>query len=43
MFAPVGIAGECVKICPPLCISEEMLRESLEVFRQAVDEVAASL
>lgn len=40
MFAPVGIAGECVKIAPPLCISEEMLRESLAVFSEAVEEVA---
>ena len=39
MFAPVGIAGECIKICPPLTIEEEILRESLEVFEQAVDEV----
>lgn len=40
MFAPVGIAGECVKIAPPLCITEDALRESIEVFREAVEEVA---
>ena len=39
MFAPVGIAGECVKIAPPLVISEEALRESIAVLEQAVDEV----
>jgi 4-aminobutyrate aminotransferase-like enzyme len=39
MFAPVGIGGECVKICPPLTISEEALRESLQVFEESVDEV----
>ena len=39
MFAPVGIRGECVKICPPLTISEEALRESLQVFEESVDEV----
>jgi 4-aminobutyrate aminotransferase-like enzyme len=39
MFAPVGIAGECIKICPPLTIEEEVLRESIDVFEQAVDEV----
>ena len=39
MFAPVGIAGECLKICPPLTIEEDMLRESLDVFAEAVDEV----
>jgi 4-aminobutyrate aminotransferase-like enzyme len=39
MFAPVGIAGECIKICPPLTIEEETLYESLDVFAEAVDEV----
>lgn len=39
MFAPVGIAGECVKIAPPLSIDEDALRESLVVFEEAVDEV----
>ncbi len=39
MFAPVGIGGECVKIAPPLVISEEALRESIAVLEQAVDEV----
>ncbi len=39
MFAPVGIAGECLKICPPLTIPEDALRESLEVFAAACDEI----
>jgi 4-aminobutyrate aminotransferase-like enzyme len=39
MFAPVGVAGECVKISPPLSIAEDALRESVEVFAAAVDEV----
>ena len=39
MFAPVGIAGECVKIAPPLTIEEEALRESVAVFEEAIDEV----
>jgi 4-aminobutyrate aminotransferase-like enzyme len=38
MFAPVGVGGECLKISPPLSISEEALRESIEVFEEAVDE-----
>ncbi|MBA4386857.1 MAG: aspartate aminotransferase family protein [Verrucomicrobia bacterium] len=41
MFAPVGIAGECVKIAPPLTISEEALKESLQVLAEAVDEAVA--
>ena len=39
MFAPVGIAGECVKIAPPLTIEEDALRESVDVFEEAVDAV----
>ena len=39
MFAPVGLAGECLKISPPLIISEEALRESISVFEEAVDAV----
>ena len=42
MFAPVGLASECIKVAPPLTISEEALRESLAVFAEAVDEVCAS-
>ncbi len=40
MFAPVGVAGECVKIAPPLCMTEDMLRESIEVFNEALAEAA---
>ncbi len=39
MFAPVGIAGECVKVAPPLSIDEEALRESAAVFEEAVHSV----
>jgi len=39
MFAPVGVAGECLKIAPPLTISEEPLREAISVFEQACNEV----
>lgn len=39
MFAPVGIAGECVKIAPPLVINEEALREGVNVLAEACDEV----
>jgi 4-aminobutyrate aminotransferase/diaminobutyrate-pyruvate transaminase/4-aminobutyrate aminotransferase/(S)-3-amino-2-methylpropionate transaminase len=39
MFAPVGVAGECLKIAPPLVINEEALRESIGVFGEAVVEV----
>jgi 4-aminobutyrate aminotransferase-like enzyme len=39
MFAPVGVAGECLKIAPPLSITEDALRESIQVFEQACDEV----
>ena len=39
MFAPVGVAGECLKISPPLTIAEDALKESLQVLQEAVDEV----
>ena len=39
MFAPVGIAGECLKIAPPLVISEEALREGIKVFGEACAEI----
>jgi 4-aminobutyrate aminotransferase-like enzyme len=35
MFAPVGTAGSCLKVAPPLCITEAALRESLDVFEDA--------
>ncbi len=38
MFAPVGVGGGCVKIAPPLCISEEAVKEGCEVLREAVKE-----
>lgn len=39
MFAPVGIAGECLKIAPPLITTEEPLREAISVFEEACDEI----
>ena len=42
LFAPVGVAGECVKIAPPLVITEAALRESLAVFGEACAEVLES-
>jgi len=39
MFAPVGIAGECLKVAPPLTISKDALRESLAVFEEACASV----
>ena len=42
MFAPVGVAGECLKVSPPLTISEAALRESIAVFEEAVAEVLNS-
>ncbi len=39
MFAPVGIGGECIKIAPPLNITEDQLRDGLAVLEEACDEV----
>ncbi len=43
MFAPVGIAGECIKIAPPLVITEEALKEGLGVLEEACDEILGTL
>ncbi len=39
MFAPVGIAGECVKIAPTLDITEDALKEGISVLSEAMDEI----
>jgi len=39
MTAPVGTYGECHKVAPPLMITEEALRESLQVYEEACDQV----
>jgi 4-aminobutyrate aminotransferase/diaminobutyrate-pyruvate transaminase/4-aminobutyrate aminotransferase/(S)-3-amino-2-methylpropionate transaminase len=41
MFVPVGFGGATVKICPPLCISEAALEESLGAFEEAASEILA--
>ncbi|HGY55338.1 MAG TPA: aspartate aminotransferase family protein [Caldithrix abyssi] len=39
MFAPVGAGGMCIKISPPLSITEEALQEGIGVLDEACDEV----
>jgi 4-aminobutyrate aminotransferase/diaminobutyrate-pyruvate transaminase/4-aminobutyrate aminotransferase/(S)-3-amino-2-methylpropionate transaminase len=39
LFAPVGYAGASVKICPPLVIPEDALREGIAVLEEAIEEV----
>ena len=39
MFSPVGFGGGTVKICPPLVINEEAMRESLAVFAEVLASV----
>lgn len=41
-FAPVGVGGGCVKISPPLCITEPALRDGLQALDEAVDEALAA-
>lgn len=38
MFAPVGVGGGCVKIAPPLCITEGALKEGCGVIREAIKQ-----
>jgi 4-aminobutyrate aminotransferase/(S)-3-amino-2-methylpropionate transaminase len=39
MFAPVGVAGECIKIAPALDISRDALEEGVSTLGEAMDEV----
>ena len=39
MFAPVGVGGGCVKIAPPLCITEEAVIEACEVIYDSVKKL----
>ncbi|HVP19891.1 MAG TPA: aminotransferase class III-fold pyridoxal phosphate-dependent enzyme [Spirochaetia bacterium] len=39
MFAPVGAAGECIKIAPALDIPRDVLDEGLAALGEAMDEV----
>lgn len=41
MFSPVGVGGCCLKITPPLLITEEALREGLDVIRDVTAAVMA--
>ena len=41
MFAPVGVGGICIKICPPLCTPQDALEEGIEVLAKVCDEVLA--
>jgi 4-aminobutyrate aminotransferase/(S)-3-amino-2-methylpropionate transaminase len=39
LFSPVGFGGATVKICPPLVINEEALRESISVLEETFAEL----
>jgi 4-aminobutyrate aminotransferase/(S)-3-amino-2-methylpropionate transaminase len=41
MFAPVGVAGECIKIAPALDMSGDALEEGIRTLGEAMDEVLA--
>jgi len=36
LFAPVGYGGASVKLCPPLCIPDDALREGLDTLTEAI-------
>jgi 4-aminobutyrate aminotransferase-like enzyme len=40
LFAPVGVGGGAVKICPPLIISEDALLEGMAVLEEIAAELA---
>lgn len=39
MFAPVGFGGGCIKIAPPLCITEDAVKEGCDVIRESLKEI----
>jgi 4-aminobutyrate aminotransferase-like enzyme len=39
MFSPVGFGGATVKICPPLCISDEATVEAVHVLEECLAEL----
>jgi 4-aminobutyrate aminotransferase-like enzyme len=39
LFAPVGFGSASVKLCPPLCINEEAVREGMGVIEEAFAQV----
>jgi 4-aminobutyrate aminotransferase / (S)-3-amino-2-methylpropionate transaminase / 5-aminovalerate transaminase len=43
LFSPVGFGGATIKICPPLVITSEAMRESLEAFEEAFAEARAAV
>ncbi len=42
LFAPVGVGGACVKIAPPLCISQAAIEDGLEALSSAVDRAMSA-
>lgn len=42
MFSPVGPQGCTIKICPPLCITEDAVREGCEVLEESFREALAA-
>jgi 4-aminobutyrate aminotransferase-like enzyme len=42
LFAPVGVGSACVKIGPPLCITEEAIQDGLGALSGAVDRANGS-
>ena len=40
LFAPVGVGGCAIKVCPPLIVNEEALREGLAVLEEIAAELA---
>jgi 4-aminobutyrate aminotransferase-like enzyme len=36
LFAPVGLSGGTIKICPPLCITEDAVIEGVTVIAESL-------
>ena len=42
MFAPVGVGGGTIKICPPLVTNEPALREGITVLEAAIEHALSA-
>jgi len=43
LFAPVGVGGGSLKVCPPLCLSEEAALDGISVMGEAMTAAIATL
>jgi len=38
LFAPVGFGGATIKICPPLVIDKDAVKDGIEALRESIKD-----